>query len=220
MPDGIMPISKRNSWHWFCRENAPPVFVWELLPNIRSTQAVGATIRRIQTYSPSCCYQVQRWVLFLAAYSYKLKWYAGSLNGNADRLSRLPLGAQKLDFSLSTNWICTINLVDAPVTVAAVRAEMRLGPISSWVYDYAMKDWSSCTWIERVELTCEDGAILWESRVVIPSKSRLKVFPPDTHRDGAHEDPCSKLCVVAKFRRGHWEDLQGLRDLHVRSKQF
>ena len=77
-----------------------------------------------------------------------------------------------------------MNLVDAPVTVAAVRSETRRDPILSRVYDYTMKGWSSYASIEtlkpyfskREELTCEDGAILWGSRVIIPSKLRLKVL--------------------------------------------
>ena len=128
--------------------------------------------------------RIQRWSLFLAAYNYKLEYRAGSLNGNADCLSRLPLGAQEQDVAPSTNRVHMMKLVDAPMTVAAVRSETRRDPILSRVYDYIMKGWSSYASIEtlkpyfskREELTCEDGAILWGSRVIIPSKLRLKVL--------------------------------------------
>ena len=46
----------------------------------------------------------QCWALFLAAYNYKLEYRAGSLNGNADCLSRLPLGAQEQDVAPSTEY--------------------------------------------------------------------------------------------------------------------
>ena len=109
---------------------------------------------------------VQCWALFLAAY--KLEYRAGSLNGNADCLSHLPLGAQEQDVAPSTNRVHMMNLVDGPVTVAAVRSEMRQEPILIRVYDYTMKGWSSYASIEtlkpyfskREELTCEDGAII------------------------------------------------------------
>ena len=69
--------------------------------------------------------RVQRWALFLAAYNYKLEYHAGSLNGNADCLSHLPLSAEEQDVAPSTNRVHMMNLVDAPVTVVAVRSETR-----------------------------------------------------------------------------------------------
>ena len=92
--------------------------------------------------------KVQRWALFLAAYNYKLEYRAGSLNGNADCLSRLPPGAQEQNVAPSTNRVHMMNLVDAPVTVAAVRSETRRDPILCRVHDYTMKGWSSYASIE------------------------------------------------------------------------
>ena len=89
--------------------------------------------------------------LFLAAYNYKLEYCAGSLNGNADCLSCLPLGAQEQDVAPSTNRVHMMNLVDAPMTVAAVRSEMKRDPILSWVYDYTMKGWCSYASIETLK---------------------------------------------------------------------
>ena len=59
--------------------------------------------------------RVQRWALFLAAYNYNLEYRTGSLNGNADCLSCLPLGAQEEDVVPSTNRVHMMNLVDVPV---------------------------------------------------------------------------------------------------------
>ena len=128
--------------------------------------------------------RIQRWALFLAGYDYKLEYRAGSLNGNADFLSRLPLKAQKEDISQAVNQVHMMNLVEAPVNVATVRGETRRDPVLSHVCQNILNGWSnSCVSEEmgpyfsrKEELTCEEGVILWGSRIVIPPKLRLRVL--------------------------------------------
>lgn len=128
--------------------------------------------------------RIQRWAIFLAAYNYRLEYRAGSLNGNADCLSRLPISVQEQDVTPNSNRIHMMNLVDAPVTVAAVRLETRRDPTLSRVYEYILNGWSRCIpdtamkpyFNKRTELTCEDGTVLWGSRVVIPAILRTKVL--------------------------------------------
>ena len=180
----LCPYQKRRVGPGFCRNKLLQYLYgnsFRIFTDHRPLLGLFAEHKPIPSLAAA---RVQRWTLFLAAYNYKLEYRAGSLNGNADCLSRLPLGAQGQDVAPSTNRVHMMNLIDAPVTVAAVRSEMKRDPILSRVYDYTMKGWSSYASIETLkpyfnkleELTCEGGAILWGSRVIIPSKLRLKVL--------------------------------------------
>lgn len=97
-----------------------------------------------------------------------------------------------------------MNLVDVPVTVAAVKSGTKGDPILSRVNEYTMKSWRNYTPTEILTsyFNKREGVDIDEAGFVIPPKLRLKgvaTDPPDTLMDCAHEGSCSKLCVMAKI---------------------
>ena len=123
--------------------------------------------------------RVQRWALTLAAYEYKIQYKAGIMNGYADALSRLPLPEMPGD---------TIKLMEhleeIPLHSSQIRDWNRRDPVLSNVYQYVLGNWpSTCSSKElqpyfnrRMEISVEDGCLLWGTRVIVPSKGRSKVL--------------------------------------------
>ncbi len=63
--------------------------------------------------------RIQRWALTLSAYDYHIEFKPGSLNLNADVLSRLPLPEEPVEVSLPGETILLMNNLQAlPVTSA------------------------------------------------------------------------------------------------------
>ncbi|KAK3746542.1 hypothetical protein QZH41_005600 [Actinostola sp. cb2023] len=106
--------------------------------------------------------RVQRWSVTLRGYEYSIKFRAGSENGNADAFSRLPL----------------------PVT-----EEMQ--PTDRVLMEYLLRGWPDDTVTvdpklatykaKKLELSVQDGCVLWGARVVIPPQGR-KLVLEELHR--------------------------------------
>ena len=70
--------------------------------------------------------RMQRWCLSLSAYNYVLEFRAGILNGNADGLSRLPLGDFPDNVPIPEDVVCVLNhMNDATATVVDIRKLTR-----------------------------------------------------------------------------------------------
>ena len=101
--------------------------------------------------------RLQRWALTLSGYSYSIKFKKGSLQGNADALSRLPLP-------------------DHPEETPMV-PEVRQFVYSGW--PLSLQDKSAefkPFWNRKHELSVQDDLLLWDNRVVIPPQDQRKVL--------------------------------------------
>ena len=129
--------------------------------------------------------RVQRWALTLAAYEYEIQYKAGTLNGNADALNRLPLPEMPNVTPRPGETIKLMeHLEEIPLHAGQIRDWTRRDPVLSKVHQYALGNWpATCSSEElrpyfnrRTEISVEDGCLLWGARVVVPPKGRLKVL--------------------------------------------
>ena len=86
--------------------------------------------------------RMQRWCLSLSAYDYVLEFRAGILNGNADGLSRLPLGDFLDNVPIPEDVVCVLNhMNDTTATVVDIRKLTRQDPTLSSVLQCVKTTW-------------------------------------------------------------------------------
>ncbi|CAB3257988.1 unnamed protein product [Arctia plantaginis] len=125
--------------------------------------------------------RLQRWALILSGYIYEITYRKGSLLGNADALSRLPL-PEKVDVCGSINYFNFVN--EVPLSYQEIAKYTQKDPILSKVYEYVMTGWPNymsdeCLkpyFSKRAELVTEQKCVLWGGRVIIPEQLRSKVL--------------------------------------------
>ena len=85
--------------------------------------------------------KLQRWLLTLSAYNYKIEYRTGANNGNADALSRKPLVQTNLDAQIddTTNNVLNIETIPFNVSNDEMVREIRKDRILSVVYDCLLK---------------------------------------------------------------------------------
>ena len=129
--------------------------------------------------------RIARWALLLSGYDYKLEYRQGSMNGNADALSRLPLSGEDEEESQQVVGVHMMELSHSPVTEEEVRVETAEDKILSAVMKYISEGWRGEVVKEeglkpyltrKNELSTEGGCVLWGGRVVIPEKLRQAVL--------------------------------------------
>ncbi|VDI39279.1 Hypothetical predicted protein [Mytilus galloprovincialis] len=125
--------------------------------------------------------RIQRWALTLAAYEYTIVYKEGSLNGNADGLSRLPLKTNIEKTPTPGDTILLMeHLATTPVDAKQIQKWTRKDTILSMVLRYILNGWpSKCPsedikpyYSRKNELCSQDGCILWGGRVIIPQPGR------------------------------------------------
>ena len=134
--------------------------------------------------------RIQRWIMTLAVYKYKLVFKKTEEHGNADALSRLPMDGKQIEEEeeIPTELVLLFeSLKDSPVDCSQVKHWTKKDPILSQVLQYILAGWplhppsgASQTllsfWLRRMELSTHDGCILWGNRVVVPEKGRNYVL--------------------------------------------
>ena len=129
--------------------------------------------------------RVQRWILTLASYEYKLSYKPGTDNGNADALSRLPIPeAPDVSPQPGDTVLLMEHLNGTPVTASQIRVHTLRDGVLSQVLQNILQGWPAAKLSEelktyqakQVELSVEDGCVLWGCRVVIPEKLRPNVL--------------------------------------------
>ncbi|CAG2235627.1 unnamed protein product [Mytilus edulis] len=119
--------------------------------------------------------------LTLAAYEYTIVYKEGSLNGNADGLSRLPLKTNIEKTPTPGDTILLMeHLATTPVDAKQIQKWTRKDTILSMVLRYILNGWPSKCPNEEIrpyhsrknELSSQDGCILWGGRVIIPQPGR------------------------------------------------
>ena len=132
--------------------------------------------------------KLQRWSIYLSAYSFKIGFRGTKEHANADALSRLPL---QFVYSGSPDVATRFNIVQMsglPLTHNTLRSASRRDPVVSKAIHYTLHGWPKSVsddlkvfWRRRHELTSEAGCLLWRCRVVIPMVCRRKVME-ELHR--------------------------------------
>ena len=130
--------------------------------------------------------RIQRWALFLQAYSFDLYHRSGALLGTADALSRLPLKCSTDATPVPAEWKSLVCFLDnSPVTSIDIRNQSRIDPIISKVIKFTENGWPSHTLAEpdlapysrkREELSLQYGCLLWGARIIIPPKLRNSII--------------------------------------------
>ena len=129
--------------------------------------------------------RIQRWALTLAAYEYTLTYKNSGAHANADALSRLPLQCREQNTPLPAETVLLMEQVDQmPITAQMIKTWTRRDPILSRVQQFVQCGWPTSMpsdqlqlyWKKRLELTSQDGCLLWGNRVVIPPQGREPVL--------------------------------------------
>ena len=82
----------------------------------------------------------QRWALTLSAYQYDIAFKAGSLQGNVDALSRLPLEETPSSTPVPGDTVLMLEALDSssPVTSAAIKSWTDKDPVLSRVHSFVL----------------------------------------------------------------------------------
>ena len=127
--------------------------------------------------------RIQRWAL--AAYDYKISYKPGHDNGNADALSRLPLPEMPDKVPKPGDTVLLMEHLDGtPVSSNQIKVCTQRDPVLSQILRYTLEGWPregiteefKTYHAKKLELSVEDGCLLWGARVVIPTQLREKVL--------------------------------------------
>ena len=146
---------------------------------------------------PTTASRLQRWALLLMGYSFEIQYKSTKVFGNADGLSRLPVGPdicfdrQNHGKVNVTELLQMEKLEELPVTASDLATETTKDPVLKQVKHFSLKGWPDQVTQEALqpylrrknELTVQNGCILYGIRVVIPSKfqSRMLQLLHETH---------------------------------------
>eukprot|EP00731_Ephydatia_muelleri_P037838 Em0575g5a len=136
---------------------------------------------------PMASARIQRWALTLSAYNYQIVYRPSQLQANADGLSRLPLkGEEPGDVPLPGDTILmmeSLSNADSVVTATTIRSWTDKDPVLSLVRRMVLHGWQPQASDEfrpyeqrKLELSVQNGCVLWGSRVVVPPQGRQHVL--------------------------------------------
>ena len=136
--------------------------------------------------------RIQRWALTLSAYSYSIRYKAGTTLSNADALSRLPRPVTTTGVRVPEDLVQLIDhLSTTSVKAENVKEWTTKDPLLSQVRRHTLLGWPESPLGDDFkpyqsrssELSVLDGCVLWGSRVIIPPQGRQAVLNElhDTH---------------------------------------
>ena len=132
--------------------------------------------------------RIKRWTLLLAAYNYTIEFISGKENVYADFLSRKPINIQPTPEEQVEVRVMFIE-GEQIVNSTMVAMETKKDPVLSKVLDFTKNGWPEKPQPElqpyhtrRLELSHEDGILLWDTRVVI-SESLRDILLKDLHAE-------------------------------------
>ena len=133
---------------------------------------------------PLAAARMQRWALILSAYTYKIEYIQGSANQCADCLSRLPQSAISVHPAERGNEVHAMAIDNLPVTAKLIAKKTAKDPVlARLVTCIRHGSWPSPVpdnmipyHHRKLELTVQDGCIIWGKRVVIPKVLRAKLL--------------------------------------------
>ena len=126
--------------------------------------------------------RLQRWSVLLGGHDYEIRYKKSADNASADCLSRLPLYSNETIDS-EVLLIQDAVLAQLPVTAAQIRYRTVRDPVLSTVCSYVRDGWPLTSpsaenlpyFRRRLELTMQDGCLMWGLGVVIPNQFRRQL---------------------------------------------
>ncbi|KAL3976952.1 Rab-interacting lysosomal protein [Sarotherodon galilaeus] len=123
---------------------------------------------------PMASARVQRWALTLSAYQYRIVYKAGPENVNADAFSCLPLPEVPDQSNMPPETVFLLDrLANSPVCAKNIKAWTERDPELSQVKQWLLQGWPATC---QLELSVQDGCILWGSRVIVPPPGRSQII--------------------------------------------
>lgn len=136
--------------------------------------------------------RLQRWAITLTSYNFTIRYRPTEKHGNADALSRLPMGPD-LEFDQSEdccNWVTddqTEQLNSFPITSKIVAQETSKDSVLSKVLSYVLNGWPDTLpssdlkpyFDRRYALTAQSGVLILQcehSRVLVPAKLQPSIL--------------------------------------------
>ena len=142
--------------------------------------------------------RLARWALTLNQYDYTIEYRKTSNHGNADALSRLPIGLNnkfdEKEEGEDIDMVCSINLIGSqlhPTDPSILKKETAKDPVRSTVMRYMKEGWpkennSNQTGTEgyfikgfrkmEMTLSTDRGCLFYSTRVIIPLSLQRQVL--------------------------------------------
>ncbi|UYV65508.1 K02A2.6-like [Cordylochernes scorpioides] len=125
--------------------------------------------------------RLQRWALILSAYTYDIKFRRTQDHGNADLLSRFPVGCEEIP---RLNNVYALSFVkELPITAEEIATETEKDEVLSLAKFYTQQGWPEKVadhlrpyFQRKIELTVDEECLVWGMRVVIPPSLRIKML--------------------------------------------
>ncbi|UYV73747.1 hypothetical protein LAZ67_11000696, partial [Cordylochernes scorpioides] len=125
--------------------------------------------------------RLERWALILSAYTYDIKFRRTQDHGNADLLSRFPVGCEEIP---RLNNVYALSFVEElPITAEEIATETEKDEVLSLAKFYTQQGWPEKVadhlrpyFQRKLELTVDGECLVWGMRVVIPPSLRIKML--------------------------------------------
>ncbi|CAB0017172.1 unnamed protein product [Nesidiocoris tenuis] len=129
--------------------------------------------------------RLSRWAMFLSSFNYSMEFINGKDNVLADTLSRLPLSKEpkrseeEIQGEARRNQLLHLRTEGIPVSKKALKEETTRDKILERIQRFVRDGWPAKKDLQeefwpyfekREELSIEEGCILWNGRIVMPSK--------------------------------------------------
>lgn len=129
--------------------------------------------------------RMQRWAMYLAGFDYDIRYRTSQANANADCLSRLPDRTEEPDMQEPENVaICHVDVL--PMSYEELRNATRKDKTLSRVMRHTLDGWPKHLpeedkdlqpfFVRRLEITIEQGILLWGMRIMVPLKMRSAIL--------------------------------------------
>ena len=121
----------------------------------------------------------------MASYEYQLQFRKSRAHSNADALSCLPLAAAPDTVPDPPEVVLLMEHLDSsPVCATDIKKETSRDPVLSRVLQFVLNGWSDLCdsnslkpfWSRQLELSVQQGCLLWGNRVVVPPSLRQKIL--------------------------------------------
>nr|MCH9717641.1 DDE-type integrase/transposase/recombinase [Gammaproteobacteria bacterium] len=124
--------------------------------------------------------RIQRWAVTLSMYEYSISFKPSTSHCNADALSRLPLSHVQDEPPVPIETVFLLDqIAESPISANQIRSWTRRDPVLSKVLQFILSGWPTqlnpsdisikSFYNRKLELSTQDGIILWGNRVVVPS---------------------------------------------------
>jgi hypothetical protein len=127
--------------------------------------------------------RVKRWKLIMSSYKYKLMYRNTKAHCDSDGMSRVPLNCSWSPMSDNVECHFFEDEIVTNVTHDMIQRHIKKDPVLSKVLRYTMCGWPSVVDPDlapfksrRMEISIEQGCLLWGTRVIVPVSLRKAVL--------------------------------------------